>query len=177
MKKFIPILGLIIVTIAAPFVTAQRSKRPVMPFIDKGACPFECCTYRRWNVERPTVVRSSMSDSSPIAFRLKRGERVQGMTGVVITTKPGILRVLKDTTLSEKALKVGDEIFILTYLGEGFSKIWFKGSIFEGDPYDPAVYKVVQEADATWWVKVRNRAGKVGWSRQPDNFGNKDQCG
>jgi hypothetical protein len=118
-----------------------------------------------------------MSDSAAISFRLKRGEKVHGLTGVVITTRPGILRVLKDTTLAERKLKKGDELYLLTYLGEGFNKIWFDGKIFEGDPYDHATYKTIQEPKSTWWVKVKNRSGKIGWSRQPEHFGNMDQCG
>jgi hypothetical protein len=177
MKKLNLLVNFAVLGCAALLVNAQTTAGPRIPFIDRGACPFECCTYRRWDVKLPTVVRSAMSDSAPIAFRLKRGERVRGLTGVVITTTPGKLRVLKDTTLSEKNLRAGDELYLLTYLGEGFSKIWFNGTIFEGDPYEPATYKTIQEPKATWWVKVRNRAGKIGWSRQSENFGNMDECG
>ncbi len=73
----------------------QKSNGPPVPYIDKGACPFECCTYREWNVTKPTTARKNMNDSSPVGFRMKPGERVMGITGVVITTQPGIVRVLK----------------------------------------------------------------------------------
>lgn len=118
-----------------------------------------------------------MRDSAPISFRLKRGEKVLGMTGVVITTQPGVVRVLKNTKLQNTSLKRGDELLLLTNLGEGFSKIWYKGRIFEGDPYDEAIYKTIRERKSIWWVKVKNRKGQIGWSRQPENFGNVDQCG
>ncbi|MEP7214597.1 MAG: hypothetical protein ABI791_16090 [Acidobacteriota bacterium] len=156
---------------------AQKRNGPPLPFIDKGACPFECCTYRQWSVDKPTAVRSVMKDGAPTSFRLKRGEKVLGMTGVVITTQPGIVRVLKNTKLQNTSLKRGDELFLLTNLGEGFSKIWYKGRIFEGDPYDEAIYKTIRERSSIWWVKVKNRKGQIGWSRQPENFGNVDQCG
>ena len=118
-----------------------------------------------------------MKDTAPVSFRLKAGEKVQGVTGVVITTQPGIVRVLKKTTLANVSLKSGDQLFLLTNLGEGFSKIWFKGRIFEGDPYDESTYKTIREGKSIWWVKVKNRKGQIGWSRQPENFGNVDQCG
>jgi hypothetical protein len=50
---------------------AQRNSKPPQPFIDRGACPFECCTYRSWDVTEPTVVRKAMNERSPVAFRLK----------------------------------------------------------------------------------------------------------
>ena len=42
---------------------------------------------------------------------------------------------------------------------------------------DPDLFKVIREPKSVWWVKVRNRQGKIGWSREPENFGNIDQCG
>ena len=118
-----------------------------------------------------------MRDGSPIAFRLKNGEKVSGVTGTVITTRAGIVRVLKNTTLDNVKLRRGDNLYLLTYLGEGFSKIWYKGRIFQGDPYDQTLYKQIRLPVDVWWVKVKNRRGQTGWSRQPDNFGNKDRCG
>ncbi len=166
----------VLVGVLASAAVGQRGRPPV-PYIDKGACPFECCTYRRWDVVKPTLIRSAMKDTAPVSFRLKAGEKVQGVTGVVITTQPGIVRVLKKTTLANVSLRSGDQLFLLTNLGEGFSKIWFKGRIFQGDPYDESTYKTIREAKAVWWVKVKNRKGQIGWSRQPEHFGNVDQCG
>lgn len=166
------------------FVTAlfiggvhAQSSGPRMPYVDNGACPFECCTYREWTVEKPTVAHREMRDSSPVTFRMKKGERVTGVTGTVITTRAGIVRVLRNTTLDKVILRRGDNLFLLTYLGEGFSKIWYKGRIFEGDPNDQELFKQIRRPIDVWWVKVKNRGGQIGWSRQPDNFGNKDQCG
>ena len=155
----------------------QKIKGPPTPYVDKGACPFECCTYREWTANKPTAARRSMSDASPVSFRMKTGEKVVGVTGVVITTQPGIVRVLKKITLGKVKLNRGDELFLLTYLGEGFSKIWFKGRIFEDAPYDESTFKLIRQPKSIWWVKIKNRRGQIGWSRQPDNFDNKDQCG
>lgn len=157
--------------------SAQKQSGPPVPYIDKGACPFECCTYRKWNVVKPTVARTSMSDASPVGFRMKTGEWVTGVTGVVITTQPGIVRALKKATIGETPIKKGEQFYVLTNLGEGFTKVWFKGRIFEGEPYDDSTFEFVRKPKSIWWVKVENRRGQVGWSRQPENFGNVDQCG
>jgi hypothetical protein len=34
-----------------------------------------------------------------------------------------------------------------------------------------------RKLEFTWWVKVRSKDGRVGWSDQPEHFGNKDACG
>ena len=175
-RTFLCGLGLTALSVATGAARAQT--QPPIPFVDRGACPFECCTYRRWTVEKPTVVRSRMSNSSPIAFRLRAGERgVRGITGVVITTQPGIAEAVKASEEGTVRLSRGDRIFLLTNLGEGIMKAWFKGRIFDAEPYDPGLFRILRHPTAVWWVKVRNSRGKIGWSRQPENFGNVDQCG
>src|SRR6476661_2097404 len=54
-----PVLALdlfLLLSVLAANVRAQDG--PPMPYIDKGACPFECCTYRQWSVKQPTAVLS-----------------------------------------------------------------------------------------------------------------------
>lgn len=176
MKTKLFFVAAIAVGLLAVSSSAQRSG-PRVPYVDKGACPFECCTYREWTVDKPTVMHKEMSDSSPVSFRLAKGEKVTGVTGTVITTRAGIVRVLKKNTLEKVRLNRGDNIFLLTYLGEGFNKIWFNGHIFQGEVMDKKIFKLTRQPVSVWWVKVKNRRGQIGWSRQPDNFGNKDQCG
>jgi hypothetical protein len=120
-----------------------------------------------------------MNDAGPVSFRLKAREKVFGMTGVVITSQPGIGRALQNTVIGEKEIpiKKGEQFYMLTNLGEGFTKLWFKGHILVGEPYDESAFKIIRQAKSIWWVKIKNRAGRIGWSRQPENFGNVDQCG
>ncbi|MBK7392881.1 MAG: hypothetical protein IPI64_06200 [Chloracidobacterium sp.] len=158
-------------------IAEGQTSRPPMPFVDKGACPFECCTYRDWTVEKATTIRSAMRDGSSIAFRLKKGERVRGLTGSVITSQAGEVRVLKRTKIGRFTARPGDTLYLLTYVGEGFHRVWYKGKITEEETYDKTIFRQIREPKAVWWVKVRNSRGQIGWSREPDNFGNKDQCG
>jgi hypothetical protein len=176
MKANILFGAILSLLIAIPVVSCQNP-RPPIPFIDKGACPFECCTYREWTVDKATTVRSAMRSGSSIAFRLKRGERVQGITGVVITSQPGEVRVLKRTKIGTATAERGDTIYLLTYIGEGFHKVWFKGKITEEETYDRTEFRVIAQPKAVWWVKVKNSRGQTGWSNSSDDFGNKDQCG
>ena len=156
----------------------QAIAQPSLPYQDKGACPFECCTYREWTANKPTVLRAKMSEGSKVAFRVRKGEKVTGVTGVVITTRAGTLKVLKSTTVGEKIrVKAGEFLYLLTYTGEGFYETWYKGKIFNDSFYNNAALKLISEPRAVWWVKIRNRKGQVGWTKLPDNFDNKDACG
>jgi hypothetical protein len=158
----------------------SRAQGPKLPYTDSGACPFECCTYRQWTANKATVILSSMKDGSSIAFRVKKGEKVTAITGVVITTRAGIIKVLQNTTTGENSklhVKAGDILYLLTYQGEGFYKTWYKGKIFSDAFYENTALKQVNEPQAIWWVKFKNRKGRIGWTRLPENFDNKDSCG
>lgn len=159
-------------------LNGQVSAQPPVPYKDAGACPFECCTYREWTANKATVLLTKMSEGSSVAFRVKKGEKVSGVTGVVITTRAGTLKVLKNTTVSEKIrVKAGEFLYLLTYTGEGFYDIWYKGKIFNDSFYNNTALKLVSEPRAVWWVKIKNRKGQVGWTKLPDNFDDKDACG
>ena len=176
-------------------VTSVHGQAPGPPanYRDNGACPFECCTYRRWTVDKDTVIYKDQSEKSGVAFRVKKGEHVVGVTGVVITLKPGKAIVRKAMTIGQDRkirVKPGDVLYLLHYMGEGYYKIWFKGRIYENEmPTAPdevgkppargkqESIEVQSEPDAVWWVKVKNRRNQIGWSKQTDNFGNMDACG
>ena len=181
-----------------PVADAQRSADQAPPpnFSDWGACPFECCTYRQWTVDKPTAIYRDRSTTSAVVFRVRKGDRVTGMTGVVITIKPGKAAIRKDTTLGEGTRKIhvkaGDTLYLLHYEGEGFFKFWFRGKTYDREmlfPPDNPVGKsiltdgtasdieTISDPETVWWVKVKNRAGQVGWTRQAEHFGNMDSCG
>ena len=168
----------------ATSVYAQKSQPPAN-YADNGACPFECCTYRRWSVVKDTVIYKQRSESSGVAFRVRKGEHVTGITGVVITLTPGKAVVRKATTIGEgrrqAKLKPGDVLYLLHYLGEGFFRIWFNGRIYDNEMPDPSdansKINVLNQPKTVWWMKVKNSRNQVGWTRQNDNFGDMDACG
>jgi hypothetical protein len=170
------------------FVTSVYSgqdPRPPINYQDHGACPFECCTYRRWSVVADTVFYKERSEGSGVAFRVRKGEHVVGLTGVVITLKPGKAVVKKATTIGmdkrKTQVKPGDVLYLLHYEGEGIYKVWFRGSIYENEmPPTPDLagkIQVLNQPDVVWWVKVKNSRSQIGWSKQNKNLGDMDACG
>jgi hypothetical protein len=149
---------------------------PRVPYEDWGACPFECCTYRKWSVNKDTPVKSGRSDAAPVVFVAKAGDWVTAITGIVITTTPGKSVVKVPMTLGSLPAVPGDVLELFTYQGEGFYKAWFKGQLLDGvEAYGDIVLTVMPVS--VWWVKMSDSTGKVGWTRETGNFGDNYGCG
>ncbi len=190
--NLLAILGLIL-------AAAQPPAAPPVPYVDEGACPFECCTYRDWIAEAPfQAVAYWKPDGAgrrkPV-FKIAKGERVTAMSGVVVTTRAGEARITRDAVLEvystrfpqaprEKVtLASGDRVFLLTTQGEGYMSGWYKGRLLESfdtaeiGPADGCAKRkggcigiLESRPESVWWVKVRNRQGAIGWVEIPKGF-------
>ena len=162
---------------------------PTVPYEHHGACPFECCTYRTWTVTADTDVRTDRRDGAPVAFRLRRGERVDGVTGVVVTTKLGTATVRRGVAPGESMLKAGEVVYVLHELGEGFWHVWAHGQFFSarvvgteetcsatGEEAGECAIRMVEAPATVWWARIRNRSGQEGWTRHLDRFADVDAC-
>lgn len=170
-----------------------NSPEPPIPFEDFGACPFEGCVYREWVANRPVAIRTARRAASPIRFRVKAGEKVTALTGVVVTLKAGRVqfREPQDLSSSDGTIHIvpGQILYLLTYEGEGYTKAWFNGRLYRD--VDTATFfngvceiepsrctgKIIERQQTRWWVQIRNAAGNVGWTSEPDKFDGKDALG
>jgi hypothetical protein len=88
--------------------------------------------------------------------------------------------------------KPGDVLWIYTYQGEGFFKVWFKGRMYVEDllfsPYggsggprceatDQCWGEMDKRLDSVWWIKIRLAGGRTGWTNEGENFSGADSCG
>jgi hypothetical protein len=156
---------------------ACADEHPVF-YIDRGACPFECCKYGEWRSETATRLYAVPKTGGAVVGVTEKGVMVKAETGEV-HTKPGKFLVIRDTANFGK----GEILWIYTYLGEGYFKIWYRGKLIEEEigidhdnpsPEDWGRFEVVP--DSNWWVKIRTPNGVQGWTNQPENFSNKDAC-
>jgi hypothetical protein len=173
---------------ASPMVLAQPAPRdgPPVPFEDAGACPFELCTYGDWTARRAVVVRQERRLGSPIVFRVARGEKVTAITGVVVTLEAGRVRFRvrheMDSRTGRLVVMPGQILYLLTYQGEGFTKAWFGGRLYdeldgteffnaacEDDP-GRCAGRIVVQPRREWWAQLRNAAGQVGWTNEAETF-------
>jgi hypothetical protein len=172
--------GLVAVTcvIMTPAICQELAPKPMsqpaLPFFDWKTCPFEGCSYRQWTAAKYIVVYDTWKHSRHEIAQLSKGDQVIGVTGVVITFKPGVIRMDRD--LPEQNLKQGDTILTYTYVGEGFSAVWFKGNYYS--QFDLTFVKapdgggcsgahcaatLVDSGKHVWWAEVKLKSGKVGW--------------
>jgi hypothetical protein len=179
------LIAFIFLSMPAPVQGAPS--KPPLPFYDWSACPFEGCTYRRWQAVKPVTVWTGR-DHRRVAFTVKPGEWIRGVTGVVITTRAGISKVLLPITLGDNpsvSLVPGDVFYTLHYLGEGYDLFWFRGKTYsdqiaadqpDPDPPPPDLQvQIISRPQYVWWVKIRNAKGQIGWTDQTNRFTNMDQ--
>jgi len=189
----------------------SASPGPAMPYEDAGACPFEGCVYRDWQSNDTVAVRTTRSAHAPTVFTVRKGDTITAVTGVVVTTSPGRVRFREPTDLTwwefeavnlggvtvRRArrsgvlhVEPGETLYLLTYRGEGHTKAWFKGNLYEEldgalaffngicdtDP-TRCVGAIVEQPQRVWWVQIRNAKGQTGWTNEPDKFDGKDALG
>ena len=157
---------LIIIFILALAETSTSEGEPPKQLIDKGACPSECCVYRTWKTEKNTIAYATPDRSSKIVGTFKADTIVEGLTGEV--------HVYPSRFIVKKVhgkYKPGDEVWVYTYKGEGYFKVWFQGTMFEEDlnfsPYGGSSGKRCEQSSRCWgeletelkfiwWVKIKS---------------------
>ena len=147
---------------------------PALPVYEQGTCPGEYCQYREWHVKQAVTVYDSWKAGRRAVAQLAAGDKVTGVTGMVITLKPGLIRMDRD--LPEQHLKRGDTILTYGFSSEGFSAVWFQGRYqrdFDisftkwpdgsgcGNGHCAATF--VDLGKVLWWAKVRLASGRMGW--------------
>lgn len=183
MKSRLPV-GIAIV--AAALVVMGQAPAPE-PFIDRGACPFECCQYGRWKALADVVVYDRPSADAEVVGMVRAGRRVRAVTGEVHAI-PGVFRVHR----KHGKYRPGDVIEVLSYTGEGFFRVRFGGEIYHEElgfspgggipdgrcsdsPY--CFGELDEELQYTWWVNLKLPGGREGWIKDPEEFRGMDACG
>jgi hypothetical protein len=165
---------------------------PQEPYLDWGACPFECCKYGRWIATRDVPSFSSRTTSSPAPSVIRKGERVVAETGVVVTTRLGRMVATRPIQLGEGRRRVavpeGAVFYVLHYWGEGYFAYWYNGETYSDPRYlEPTSREpraiggsgalLLQTPEWAWWVRIRTRAGRTAWVQGNQGFDGADGCG
>lgn len=160
---------------------------PRLPYEHWAACPFECCSYRKWTSRADLNVRRSRDNRSPVAFRIRKGEIVEAITGVVVTRKPGVVEITETKSFGAITLPQEAVVYTLHFEGEGSDFFCYQGQASSGELYavvsepTPAHPRRVRSLPVTeWWVNVKNGRGQTGWifnSVTSGRFDRTDACG
>lgn len=155
---------------------------PPAIYVDKGACPGEGCGYGdNWKVKKDTALLAEPDDRSKKVGNCNKGSEVLAETGEV-HTKRGEFKVKKE----HGQFKPGDTLWVYTYYGEGFFKVWVNGefknlelsfSPWGGSPgarceSAPSLCwgELKEKLEFSWWVQIKTPNGVTGWTRRTDNF-------
>jgi hypothetical protein len=162
-------------------------QKPARNYVAKNACPFECCTYRTWDVLADTVLYDQPNGQKVVA-RITKGEKVEGLTGEV-HLNPAPVAVL--ATPPESNVPPGSIVFVLDNLGEGFAHVWREGQILDLSVYlgvrEQCTFPGTEEGcwgewldrpDAAqawpvgvWWAQIKTPGGVTGWTIVPGLVG------
>lgn len=162
---------------------------PAADYIAKGACPFECCRFGGWTATATTELFDGPGGSR--VAQLAIGERVEALTGEVhLQPIPILVRLTNPPGLKASA---GSIVFRLDDIGEGYGRVWVNGKIVDADltsvgdscraPGPTCWGEFVRAGDSQrsmlseWWIKIRTKDGKVGWTREGKNFSGLNGCG
>ena len=160
--------------LAFALVPASAATAPPNPYIDKGACPFECCTYRDWKATKP-ITRLDQPNGKKRVAQISAGSTVHAVTGEVISAPTAIVA---RQAYADSPIRKGDTFYFLHYAGEGYSLVWYKGKTFDVDlDQSGATPEGPPDGGAAWWAQIRIPDGKSGWVRVNDQFENQDSCG
>ena len=147
-----------------------------IPYISKGACPFECCSYGKWGIRKSTSVYTKPTLKSSLVTTLQPPGEIQAVTGEVHVI-PGRAKVIGEPHKSAENLDPRKEILILDYVGEGRSRVFQNGKIEtvkiartkdeckKDQPNRNYCWvEVLQEPESHWWVNVKGIGTKFeGW--------------
>lgn len=159
-------------------------------YIAKGACPFECCTYRDWYSKKEISIYEQPSDNSKIIKIISKDTKVIAVTGEV-QLNPAKFVFIKEHW---HGYKPRDVIWILDDRGEGEYNVWtgkkFDGVVYFGPNYELSEKdcsnkwkpigcsgKLVEPLRSTWWANIKLDNGQSGWTNKPEDFLNIDACG
>lgn len=155
---------------------------PPDELVDYGACPFEGCVYREWNLMKSAQVFKAPDSKSEVISVLHEGERVKAIKGETHLKKFGKVIIIKDIIKKnnnrEIGLKNGDFLYLLKYFGEGSYSIWYNGEVFtlnqgwlsKNSWLNPKFVwgKLLSDLEFNWWVEITVPSkGINGWIMNP----------
>lgn len=155
----------------------REGAHPPQTYVDRGACPYECCVYREWVARGLIPVHPAEGDTVTVAYHLAPGERFRAHTGNVHLEPTGIAVFQRDVIYSTgpgpvRRFQGGDTLYILSPLGEGYYNLWYRGEVVqysgcweEGSAASaaPTDCKLVRSPVMRWWVQIESAPGDTGW--------------
>ena len=152
--------------------------------VDSGACPFECCTYGRWQARGPVALRERADSAAPVVATVAAGAVVQARRGDV-HVRPGLFVLERPLD----GFAAGESLAVHAPLGEGSYRV---RRLASRDPLVAAGLEMprpdcpggpglcsgrfARPPAYTWWTLVRAPDGVEGWTADGRAFRGADAC-
>jgi len=158
------------------FLTPSISAEELtVPYTVVRSCPFEGCTYGMWEVKKETPVYKEPNLNSNILGTLEVGTKANVETGISFIT-PGEAKITGEPYKTAKDLNRNQNIYILNYIGEGYSRVYQDGRIIttkiartkseciQNPNWRYCWVNLLSEPIDHWWVKIKSS----GWVPMKD---------
>ena len=143
-------------------------------YIARGVCFGEGGCYSNWRAIAKVELRERPDPASPVVATIAPGEWVKAIDGQLRLVP---LRGVVKRATANPPLAVGDVVYMLEPLGEGFYVLWHKGKTLEHDWTNMSEEEPIawdKEAPPPsgailgWWVQLKRENGQTGWVKDPD---------
>jgi len=171
------------ILVALAFVSIVEISSAEIPdiFVDKGACPGEGCTYcGLYRASQSFDLLREPSTSSEVVGKVLAEETFISKTGEVHTV-PTRFEVHE----ASGPFLPGDDVFALTYGGEGWFRVFHNGELIDADlgfsPWGGGAGKtcdkpefcfgqLTKDLEFTWWIFVVSESGAQGWTAHDNSM-------
>lgn len=139
-------------------------KSPPSLFVDYNHCPFEGCRYGTWKTTQNISIYNN-PHSQKVIGTIQANDTFTAITGNIYLTP--LQHIAQESfevydSVGSVIIEPGRTYYVLSYIGEGHSKIWLNGRILiDSESY----YNNTQQ----WWVHIQTKKGKKGWIRYPSD--------
>lgn len=158
----------------------EKSKEQSLDREFPGECPGEGgCQFGIWTAQAPIVVYSKRSTDSPVLFRLAKGDKVTGVSSVLVVHKVGSCTAKEGASItrltgSDTPIPAGTKLPLYFYEGEGNVHVDFKGELASACCEDVQITCEISPI-TDLWLQVRSQSGRAGWTNQRDAFSGTSQ--
>lgn len=157
---------------------ARADDPPPLPFLVKDVCPADHCAFGTWVAAKAMTAYAFEGNYTRPAFTVAAGERFLALGGNLHTFRPGKALVRETFADPPESRNPFDRfakdsyILLLAPRGGGYYDVWYHNrrrgvrlSMAEHRYFMPGRDQVelVEPATWTWWVLIKNRAGRTGW--------------
>jgi len=156
------VLFIALFSVSSFYSENNLKKEITFPYKLENNCPYKGCKLGKWRALAPIGIYHNMNDKKKSEFYLKKGESFTAIEASLIVEKPGIVRIIRPF----ENYKIGDEILLIGYKGEGYFTAIFNNIISDKllivSRYNQNI-KIEQIWTMYWWVKIKRESGQIGW--------------